>query len=461
MRLLRFLTPLIFFTLGLTNSFLIGADNCFLQPADSFHQTGKTRDFEAVQEFVNSKRTIPLEEKECNLAIAADVRVDWAHITERVNGLALRGREGVARQNEITGIVTPTNGFTPASGIPFSTSDFAIEFNLYFDYVCDRAWAVAWLDFYEAAGIDGVNKLTTVDPQGLFGSGCCRDLCLRKAYIGYNLYLDGCHRIDVELGRRPLYSIFDSRVQFQNRFDGLLLRFSRQLDCCGDFYWNLGAFVVDERANHYSWVTELGVLNICGYGIDIKYSYIDWQSLLRRNRAFVNNPSGADFRVSQWTLAYNFFVDYFCMPAKVYGAVLWNSAAKNPNKLRPNGMPIIPNAATSQKKNIAWYAGFIIGEVCHEGDWALDVNYQVVGAQAIPGTDVGGIGSKGANLLNDALYANGRDFTNYKGLRVEFLYAITDNLSLDSIFEFFTQETKNIGGSHSYSKFEMEAIYAF
>jgi hypothetical protein len=441
--------------MGLTSTSLLAADNCFLQTADSFHQTYRTRDFEAVQEFVNSKRTIPLEEKDCNLSIAGDVRFEWAHIIERVNGLQLRGvDDGVARQNEITGVVTATNGFTPQSGLPFSTSDFAVEFNLYFDYVCDRAWAVAWLDFYNPAGIDGVNKLTTVDPQGLFGSGCCRDLCLRKAYIGYNIFADGCSRFDIELGRRPLYTIFDSRVQFQNRFDGLLLKFNRQIECWGDFYWNLGAFVVDERVNYFSWVTEVGMLNIYDCGFDLKYSFIDWKSILHRNRAFVDNPFGSNFQISQWTVAYNFTPDYICVPSKLYGAFLWNHAARSPRGR-------IPGATTNDRENKAWYVGLIIGEVCHEGDWALDLNYQVVQAQAIPGTDVSGIGSKGANLLGDTLYANGRDFTNYRGWRFEGLYALTDNLSLDTIFEFFQQDSKNIGGTHSYSKFELQAIYAF
>ena len=47
-----------------------------------------------------------------------------------------------------------------------------------------------------------------------------------KAYMGYNICASGCTRIDVELGRRPLWTVFDSRIQFGSRFDGLLLRYS-------------------------------------------------------------------------------------------------------------------------------------------------------------------------------------------------------------------------------------------
>src|SRR5262245_46536776 len=48
------------------------------------------RDFEAVTEYVNSKRTIEIEEKACNLAISGDVRFEWSYITEKVNGIVFR-----------------------------------------------------------------------------------------------------------------------------------------------------------------------------------------------------------------------------------------------------------------------------------------------------------------------------------------------------------------------------------
>jgi hypothetical protein len=54
-----------------------------------------------------------------------------------------------------------------------------------------------------------------------------------------------------------------------------------------------------------------------------------------------------------------------------------------------------------------------------------------------------------------------RGNTNYKGWKFEGLYALTDNFTIDSIIEFSKAYKKKIGGSHSYSKFELETIYAF
>jgi len=95
-----------------------------------------------------------------------------------------------------------------------------------------------------------------------------------------------------------------------------------------------------------------------------------------------------------------------------------------------------------------------------EGDWSFEVQYQFVRAFAIPDKDVSGIGR--GNVLKDSVTAPGaRGNTNYKGWRFEGFYALTDDLTIDSIFE-FSQAIKNkIGGSHHYSKFELETIYAF
>lgn len=450
MKFLRNLLPIAVAALGFSSSAAYAV--CSNEP---FHDENRQRDFEAVQEFVNSKRTISLEEKSCNLSIAGDIRFDWAHITEKVNCHKLRGKNGTAVQ-EFAGGPVYDNGIPGEpirEGSHFSTNAFDIEFNLYFDYICDRAWGVAWLQFDEDAGIEQHWKDCRTDPNALFGSGCCEDLCLKKAYMGYNICADGCSRFDVELGRRPLYTIFDSRIQFQARFDGLLLKYNRQIECWGDFYWNLGAFVIDERSDHFGWVTEAGVLNVSDCGIDVKYSFIDWKSLLgyNRNRCLTPHPRGADFRVSQVTLQYNFNPEYLCMPAKIYGAFLWNSAAKK----------FLVDDTHIKKQNIAWYVGFIVGEVCHEGDWSFDMNYQVCEADAVPEQDFGGIGANGANLLGDSLAANRRGFTNYKGWRFEGLYALTDNLSIDTILEFRRQDKKVLAGKHSYSKFEIQAIYAF
>lgn len=425
---------------------------------DEFSDELDERDFEAVTEYINTKRTIDLEEKVTNLAISGDIRTEWSYITEKVNGVHRRG--GNARTCS-----------TGNSGTPISHNDFDIDLNLYFDYKCERAWGVAHIEFDNPAGVQensktcgfinfiGVDPLPVYnvcdsrDPYAGHGSGRCDSLCLRKAYIGYNICADGDSRLDIELGRRRLYDVFDSRIQFLARFDGIVARYATQW-ACTDFYWNIGGFVVDERVNHYAWVTELGAKNIADSGLDLKYSFIDWQKK-GPNRCGVRNSPGWQYQNSQWLVAYHFDPDFICSSAKFYGAFLWNHAAKR------------HNYTDNTLANLGYYIGFLFGEVAAEGDFSLDINYQYVEAQAIPDPDNSGIGR--GNVLGESftqalpfgLPINARGNGNYKGFRIEGLYAVTDNLSLDAQFQYSKPVNANIGGTFNYSKFKIEAIYAF
>ncbi len=417
------------------------------------------RDYEAVTEFVNSKRTIPLQEKACNLSLAGDIRAEWHHYVEKVNG---EKRRGHARLGDGT---TATNGTRAGS------NDFDVELNLHIDYKCDRSWGVAHIEFDNDMGItdpkycatqaDAAPTLAGTSYQTFcdrcaHGSGTCDCLCLRKAYLGYNVCADGCSRFDIEIGRRRLYDVFDSRVQFQSFFDGTLLRYATQLDCCADAYVNVGLFVVDSHAHHLGWAIEGGLLNICDSGFDVKYSYIDWEKN-GDNRCFERHALGTQYQVHQFTGYYHFCPEVLCMPAKAYGAVLWNADA--PRTLYTN----------NKRENLGWYIGAIFGEVCCEGDWSVDINYQYVEAQAVPDHDVSGNGR--GNIRNECLYmlgapatavaATARGNANFQGWRVEGLYALTDNLSLDASFVYSRAADKGIGGSLNYSKWKLAAIYAF
>lgn len=394
-------------------------------------QCTRQRDFEVVKEYLNTKRTMDLQEKSHNLTISGDVRAVWRHFSEKEDGRSVVGGSSVDRD-----------------GFPNSRNRFNADFDLYLDYVCDRAWSVVWLEFLNRAGIEESGTSCDTDPGRCGGSGTCEQLCLKSAYMGYNVCCDGENRFDVELGRRPLWTIFDSRIQFQSRFDGLLLKYSTGFDCWGDFYINGGGFVIDQRTNHFGYVVETGFLNIMDWGFDFKYSYINWPKTGHgRNSCLVKNPRGWQFRNSQWTFAYNFNPELLCTPASVYGAVLWNHAAKKRVETR------------NKKRGLGWYVGFIVGEVVQEGDWALDIDYEVVQAQAVNDCDVSGIGR--GNLLGESFILNGRGNANYKGWRFEGLYALTDNLTLDTILEFSRANDKNIGDRHTFSKLELQAIYAF
>jgi len=458
-----------------------------LMAHDSFHKGTRERDFDAVQRFVNSKRTISLEEKDSNLSIAGDIRVDWTHTNESVAKQKLRNADDGAREvedDDLFGGTYVVVSDVASDGVEYKNNEFDIEFNLYIDYICDRSWGVVWLQFHDDAGIDNnIHRYRSQDVNGLYGSGNCDGLCLKKAYIGYNICADGCQRIDIEIGRRPLYTIFDSRVQFNSRFDGILLKYSRPVENWGDFYWNIGGFVVDDRSQHYAYATELGLVNICDCGLSVKYSFIDWLSGLDNsyNRARgmsgnIKKPYGTRFRISQISGSYTFQPECLCMPLKVYAAYLHNhdatafSSGTGPTAVSTNG----------RKLNDAWYAGAIIGKVCHECDWSFEVNFQKVEAQALPDEDVSGIGFK-RNVLLETFTAEGRGFTNYMGWFAEGLYAVTDNLTVNARFEYsqeadkdvvavafptgtdsdFVQPSVSDRAKHKYTMLRVQAIYAF
>ncbi len=471
MKLFRFVLPTVLAAVSFTASaaFAVCTVTC-----GEIRDDLDENDFDAVVEFIQSKRTISLQEKACNLSISGDVRVEWAHFKETVDGIKRRG--GGARGCE--GVATPPNyvAGTP-DGQRIGSSDFDVELNLHFDYKCDRTWAVAQLQFDNSMGVQQSIKNPIIseeeieqillnssacnpnDPNGAFGSGSCNDICLRKAYIGYNICTDGCSRFDVEMGRRRFYDVFDSRVEFNAQFDGVLFRYATQMDCCSDAYVNLAGFVIDERSNHFGWVIEAGLLNIADTGIDFKYSFVDWLKK-GQNRGNTTNPIGWQHQVHQFLGYYHFDPEILCMPAKLYGAYLFNGRAAG------------HDITNGHKANQAWYIGAQVGEVAREGDWSLDINYQYVQAQAIPEPDVSGIGR--GNVLKETITqwvgvtsyglspgAKAKGNGNYKGWKIEGLYALTDDLSIDASFQYARAADKSIGGKLNYSRWKLAAIYAF
>jgi hypothetical protein len=385
------------------------------------------RDWQDLYDFINTKRTINLAEKGQNLTIAGDVRFVWRNLNEKDPDGHNRGKN-----------------HTDQDGIRLGRNDFDIRFNLYFDYVCDRSWAVAQLEFDNSAGV-GFNDNMDNDPEGMHGSGFCCDLCLKKAYIGYNVCCGGDSRFDIEIGRRHLYHVFDSEIEFLSRFDGVLLRYSGSWDCLFNYHLYLGGFIIDERVNHFGWVTELGVFNVCDSGFDFLYSFIDWKKN-GKNRYGEHDPNGCKYLISQWLLKYHLDPSYTnCIPSHFYGAFLWNHDAPSHN---------------GKRRGKGWYAGYRIGSVSKCGDWALDLQYQYVQPYAIPDQDISGIG-RGNEYDTTVTMDERRGNGNYKGWRVEGLYALTNDLVIDASFEASRAVDKWVGDMHHFHQLEVELIYAF
>lgn len=439
-------------------------------------------DFEAIREFLSEKRKESLVDRGENakLNISGDVRFEWQHLTER--GPHFQYRD-----------VNLRGGSALKGGIKVSRNDFDIECNLRFDYRGRKTWAVTQLQFDNGAGV-GAYRNCFDDPEGPIGSGQCNDICVKRAYVGYNVYTCDKVRLDLELGRRKLYDVFESYIQFQSRFDGLLVKYTDSRPELFDFYWYGAAFIVDERADHFGFVQELGFIDIADAGFDFRYSLIWWPKIRGKDRCcldpnaltqafgkrFVRNAEGWQFIDSQFSFSYNLDPEILCTPVEFYGAFLINHYAKKRflqnNPSRPHhGERVTPEQIAyrshrdthrdreklkpKQKQNIGWYVGVLIGEVKEEGDWSLDLTYEYVQAQAIQENDVAGIGR--GNVLDESFTAERRGDTNFKGWRAEFLYAITDHLSVDTLFQTSSAIDPKIGGPHHYSQFKVETIYGF
>jgi hypothetical protein len=463
---MRYLRCLLFLTIA---SLPLFAQESFIQDSSAHDQELNERDFIALREYLNTKRE-DIASKKNNLAISGDVRFEWRHLNKRLEGVNVRGKH---RKD-------------PEINIPISMNDFDSEFNLKFDYVVDRSWAVAHLQYDNSAGVDSQAHGCDEDPHGWFGSGTSKNLNLRKAYMGYNIYLEPSDRLDIELGRRGnLYHVFDSRVQFLSRFDGVLVKWSANFKPKSEWYVKLGGLVVDERVNHFAYVMETGWLDVCDSGFDLKYSFIDWCNHVdsrcikaddpdcRFKYLKAHHPTAYDYAVSQWTLVYHLdkhFDCYFKKRSKLYAAFLMNHKRKHvttyKTKVKDDVLVFAKDAdgnriATGRyRANLAWYVGLLIGEVEKEGDWAFEIQYQVVQAVAVPGQDMAGIGT--GNVLDYTLTMPQQlDNTNYRGWKVEGLYALTDNITVDAILEASWADNPHIGGNQPYSKVEVEAIYAF
>jgi hypothetical protein len=455
----KYVLPIIAF-LGIASSQAFAQEHPRQQDSNRFDEELNERDFEALKEYLKSKRIEEVNKKGLNeIVFTGEVRFEWRHLDETQNGRNLRGGHAV--------------GF---NCLPISRNDFDVELNLRIDYVTERTWAVALLQYDNSAGVDDNEKACILDPAGYHGSGECDTICLKKAFFGYNVFDDGCSRFDIEIGRSNLFHAFDSRVQFLSRFDGILFTFTSKWENISNWYLMLAGFVVDERVNQFAYATEIGLRDILDSGVDFRYSLIDWRKR-GFNRCLHDNPVGFKFLNSQFSLSYSFNPEIICTKARVYGAYLINHLGRNRRYRRCRGCEP-PRFAecregldedrhcheekhkTAKHQNTAWYVGCIFGEVKQEGDWSFEVQYQYVQAFAMPDNDMSGIGR--GNVLKESVTGPcSRGNTNFKGWRFEALYAITDELTLDSIIEFSQQVDSRIGGRHHYSKFELETIYAF
>ncbi len=400
----------------------IGA-SATLPAATSEHSNAHDRDHEALAQFVNSKRTITLSEKDDFMDINGDIRVEHISKTERI---------------------------VPPVGEKYKKTRHLenVKLNLGIGYKADGVKAYAKLFFANSAGINpNIHSNEADDVNGLFGSGTADRLCLKEAWIEKELYEYCGYNARLFLGRIGLDKKFESAVQFGARFNGFLFEVDKKFEPSWKVYAKIGSFVVDQRVNHFAHVAEIGALDIMEYKVDLIYNFITWNEC-SRNRAGTHHPEGFRFRNSQIYAAYNIPHVYYGFDGKFYGAFVYNHAARR-NTLTPN---------SSQNK--AGYVGFTASQGRKEGNLTMKVEYQAVQAQAIPDADANGIGNgnfQGHTFTDGSGLGEG----NYHGFKVSSVYYILDCLVLESSYNQTKELKKSLGGKHDYRKFASELIFQF
>ncbi len=405
-------------------------------------------DLRALTDFVKSKGQVSLQEKGGAMMLSGDVRTEWDYMHATTHGKRQRGKK-------TSRLFYPGEMTKGTFHEPISRNEFNIEANLIFDYRADRSWAKIQLQFDNPAGIrENRVQVDSLDKHErhkfknvMWGSGKLSNIALRKAYMGYTVLEMGTSRFDVEIGRRRLIDVFDSKVEFHNIYDGITLKYANSFEGIADIQAKVAGFVIDYTVNHFGWVGELDFLNLADEGVDFKYSFIHWNKN-GVNRLNHHHPHGNRYNISQWLLAYNLSPDLLHYKSQIYGAYLHNHAA-------------VSTHVTHHHKNAnAWYAGFRMGEVKKQNDWAFDASYQWVNAQAIPESDVSGIGRDNPRAISMYRIRSG-GFANYKGYEFNGLYALTDNLTFNAIFQRVHQCSASVGGKHRSYMIELAAIYAF
>jgi hypothetical protein len=364
-------------------------------------------DMEALRRWIRDKRLVTVKEIGGDLSISGEVRVEFQDTSEVRDGIRQRGKAAVFRKPQYA---------------------WDVEVNVMIDYRTDRTWAAIKLEFDNDMGIR---------------SGTVNKIKLEKAYLGGRIVPGDTFTFDGEIGRRYLFNVFDSKIEFASLYDGVLFRFNKAWPSIGDFYFNPGVLLVDDRKSHYAYVAELGALRIGNTGLNMKYSAIDWYKPCANDL----NRLRYKYVVSQFLTSYQFYPEWIGKKMiKFYGAGLTNHLA----------------SGVEQTHNEKQY------------DWAIDANYQWAQAQVVPDFDCSGIGR--GNTAGVGLYTNNIDGNpnsgmttarnavgacNYKGFEIEALYAFTDNLTVLQNFKYSNTLNKNIGPNLTYKQYEAEFIYAF
>ena len=297
------------------------------------------KDVNAVREWINTKRQVTVRELGGALSLSGEVRTEFQSTAEVLNGVKQRGNGGI---------------IFPGEHHPLPQNSFDIEVNIMLDYRTEHSWGSIKLEFDNDAGII---------------SGTLNKLKLERAYWGVRVIDADTYTFDTELGRRRMSSMVDSKIEFNNFYDGAWFRYDQGIDAIGDIYLHAGVFIINENKNQFGYLGEFGILNVGGTGFYTKYSLIDWDT-----KDFHNKTENRrfDFLVSQLILGYKFIPAKLQRIVQIYLAGLWNHNARR------------LEISDHKRANFGGYLGFSIGELKKQGDWAFRYQLSSPGCAMYP-----------------------------------------------------------------------------
>lgn len=443
-------------------------------------------DFRAVRQYIESKRQIAIKDKGGNLKIGGDVRVSYNKVHQVLNGQQVEGR-GFGGNRDLRSDYAGTEANIPGNYLD-------IEASLSLEYKNDKSFANILLRMANRGGIDGTNfsdsstlvRDSRIDYKSSYAPTKNR-LDLARAFIGYDLWEMDSHKIVGNLGRQRLYDLFDSRVMFVNRFDGLALKYNGGFEGIGRAHATYGVFIVSDRVNHEAQAVEVGLSQVLDTDLAVKYALVDWSHRGTYSDGSRGNAPDSDacnrpgvnpryqymheacrYTVSQLQASYEITNDWtYGMKVKAYAAGLYNHKARGMKRF-------YINQAEDKLNNFGWYAGLTLGRITMPGDWVFDACYQYVEAQAVPDFDSYGGAGRGNLTGVFAVVDHSQGNTNYQGVRAQLAYCVTADIMANLKVVHTTQIDSNLsnannvyasspvhGSSNKYDSAEIGLVYSF
>jgi len=420
---MRFLPFLLLGALASCPSFSAESDRFY--PSDN---APRTKDLSILRDFLKVKREEPLRDKEHALSITGEVRPKLAVSRAR-------------RIDPVTGVQYEQYGGSGQRPTCYINN----RASLFFDYRVYQTSFHVKLKFENYVG--------TI-------TGSVDHLTLEQAYMRQRILEDGKSVFDISAGRNKLYNIFDSKLQFNAILDGVTISYQNGYPRVFNLQLTAAGGVISQQYNQYGWVGEIGISRILDTGLFIRYSFTDWMKEgvtpisygdgRPTGLSAANNPQYA-FQISQFTSGW----EIEQVKLRLYWAALYNNAA------RPH-----PALGMNKLDRTGWYVGFQLGRIQKKGDMAIEANYQWLGAQAVPGWDMAGIGNgnpSASSIYYPGLSGDPAPFgnTNFRGIAVNYMNVLDNNLSLVIRF-MMSRSLRNLENwKIRFTQLQMALVYTF